>query len=72
MIWYFHLFKNCPHFVVIQTVKDFSLVNEAEVDIILEFPCFFYDPTDVGDLPLVPLPYLNPACTSRNSQFTYC
>ena len=39
-----------PHFVVIHTVKDSSIVNEAEVDVFLEFPCFFYDPTDVGSL----------------------
>ena len=37
-------------FVVIHTVKGFSLVNEAEVDIFLEFSCFFYDPTDVSNL----------------------
>ena len=36
--------------VVIHTVKGFSLVNEAEVDVFFEFPCFFYDPTDVGNL----------------------
>ena len=49
MVWYSHLFKNFP-VVVIHTVKDFSIVNEAEVDVFLEFPCFFYDPTDVGNL----------------------
>ena len=37
-----------------------------------EFSCFFYDPTDIGSLPLVPLPFLNPVCTSGISQFTYC
>ena len=36
--------------VVINRVKGFSIVNEAEVDIFLEFSCFFYDPTDVGNL----------------------
>ena len=50
MVWYFHLFKNFPQFVVIHTVKGFSVVNEAEVDVFLEFPCFFYDPADVGNL----------------------
>ena len=50
MIWYSHLFKNFQ-FVVIHTVKDFNVVNEAEVDVyFLEFSCFFYDPTDVGNL----------------------
>ena len=48
MIWYSHLSKNFPQFVVILTVKGFSVVNEAEVDVILEFPCFFYDPKDVA------------------------
>ena len=50
MVWYSHLFKNFPQFVVIHTVKGFSIVSEAEVDVILEFSCFFYDPTDVGNL----------------------
>ena len=42
--------KNFPQFVVIHTVKGFSIVNEAEVDIFLEFPCFLCNPTDVGNL----------------------
>ena len=50
MVWYSHLFKNFPQFVVIHTAKDFSIVNEAEVDIFLEFSCFFNDATDVGNL----------------------
>ena len=50
MIWYFHLFKNFPQFVVIHTVKGFSIVNEAEVDVFLEFSCFSYDPVDFGNL----------------------
>ena len=50
MVWYFHLFKNFPQFIVIHTVKGFSIVSEAEVDIFLEFPCFFYDPINVGNL----------------------
>ena len=50
MVWYLHLFKNFPQFVVIYTVKGFSVVNEAEVDVFLEFSCFFYDPTNVGNL----------------------
>ena len=41
---------NFPQFVVIHTVKGFSVVNEAEVDVYLEFPCFLYDPADVGSL----------------------
>ena len=50
MVWYSHLFKNFPQFVVIHTVKGFSVVNEVEVDVFLEFSCFFYDPMDVGNL----------------------
>ena len=50
MVWYSHLFKNFPQFVVIHTVKGFSIVNEAEVDIFLEFPCFLHDPEKVGNL----------------------
>ena len=45
-----HLLKNVPQFVVIHTVKRFGIVNKAEVDILLEFCCFFYDPTDSGNL----------------------
>ena len=48
MVWYSHLFKNFSQFVVIHTVKSFSVVNEA--DVFLELSCFFYDPTDVGNL----------------------
>ena len=50
MVWYSHLFKNFPQFVVIHVVKGFSVVNEGEVDVFLEFACFFYDPMDVGNL----------------------
>ena len=48
MVWYFHFFKKFPQFVVFHTVK--GLVNEAEVDVFLEFSWFFYDPADVGNL----------------------
>ena len=50
MAWYSHFFKDFLQFVVIHTIKGFSLVNEAEVDAFLEFSRFFYDPTDVGNL----------------------
>ena len=49
MVVYFHIFKNFQ-FVVIHTVKAFSIVNEAEVDVILEFSYFFYDLTEAGNL----------------------
>ena len=50
MVWYSQLLKNFPQFVVIHTVKVFGLVNEAEVDVFLEFSCFFCDPMNVGIL----------------------
>ena len=50
MVWYSHLFKSFPQFVVMHIVKGFSVVNEAEIDVFLEFYCFFYDPMDVGNL----------------------
>ena len=50
VVWYSHLFKNFPQSAVIHTVKGFSIANEEEVDVFLEFFCFFYDPKDVGNL----------------------
>ena len=50
MVWYSHLFQNFPQFVVVHTVKEFSVVNEAEVDVFLERSCFFDDAADVGNL----------------------
>ena len=50
MVWYSHLFKNFPEFVVVHTVKGFGVVYNVEVDIFLEISCFFNDPTDVGNL----------------------
>ena len=50
MVWYSHLLKNFPQFVVIHRVKRFSIVNKAEVGVFLELSCFFYDPTDVSNL----------------------
>ena len=50
MVWYSHLFKNFAQSVVIHTVKGFSTVSEAEIDVCLKFSCIFYDPTDVGNL----------------------
>ena len=50
VVWYSHLFKNFPDFVLIHIVKGFSIVNESEVDVFLEFPYFVYDPMNVGNL----------------------
>ena len=50
MVWYAHLFLNFPQFIVIHTVKDFGIVNKAEIDVFLELSCFFDDPADVDNL----------------------
>ena len=50
MVWYSHLFKNFPQFVVIYTVRGFGIINKAEVDVFLVFSCFVDDPKDVGNL----------------------
>ena len=50
MVWYAHLLKNFPQFVVIHTVKGFGIVNKAEVNVFLELSCFFDDPADVSNL----------------------
>ena len=50
MVWYSHVFKNFPEFVVVHTVKSFGKVNKTEVDVFLELSWFFDDPTDVGNL----------------------
>ena len=63
----FHVFKNFPKFVVIHAVKGFSIVNEAEIGIFLEFSCFLCDPTDVGNLISGSSAFLNPVCTSGSS-----
>ena len=48
VVWYSHLFENFPQFVVTYIVRGFSVVSEA--DVFLAFSCFFYDPTNVGNL----------------------
>ena len=49
MVWFSHLLKNFPQFVVVHTVKGFVIVNKAEIDVFLELSCFYDDPTDVGN-----------------------
>ena len=49
-VWYSHLFENVPQFIVIHAVKGFGVVNKAEIDVFLDFSCFFDDPVDVGNL----------------------
>ena len=48
MVWYSHLLKNFPQFFCDPHSQ--RIVNEAEVDVFLEFSCFFYDPVDIGNL----------------------
>ena len=50
MVWYSHLFQNCPQFIVIHTVRGFGIVNKAEIDVFLELSYFFNYPVDVGKL----------------------
>ena len=73
VIWYSHLLKNFPQFIVIHTVKVFGIVNKAEIDV------FFWNSLAflmiqwmlaIGSL--VPLPFLKPTWTSGSSWFTYC
>ena len=50
MVWYSHLLKSFPQFVVIHTVKGFGIVKKAEIDVFLELSCFFDDPANIGNL----------------------
>ena len=50
MVWYSHLLKNFPQFIVVHTVKGFGIVNKVEISVFLERSCFFDDPADVGNL----------------------
>ena len=50
VVWYSQHFKTFPQFAVIHTVKGFGIVNKTEVDAFLEFSCFFYGSTNVGNL----------------------
>ena len=73
MVRYFYLFKNFPQFVVINTVKDFSVVNKAEVDVFLEPPLLSPQSNERWQFKsLVPLSLQNPDCTSENSRFRCC
>ena len=72
VVRYSHLFQNFPQFIVIHTVKGFSIVNKAEVDVFLELPSFLHDPKNVGNLISGVSLFQNPTCTSGNSWFMYC
>ena len=60
MVWYYHLFKNFPHFTVLHKVKVFGIDNKAEVDVFLELSHFFNDPVNVGNLISGSSAFLNP------------
>ena len=62
MVWYSHLLKNFSQFdCVIHTVKDFGIVNKAEVDVSLVLSCFFYGPVEVGSLISVSFAFSKPS-----------
>ena len=72
MVWYSHLFKNFTEFVVVHTVKGFGIVNEAEVDVFLEFYCSFDDPSDAGNLIVSSFDFSKSSLNMWSSQFSYC
>ena len=72
MVWYSYILKDFPKFAVIHTVKIFHVLHEAEERVFLEFPCFLYNPMNVGNMTSGSSAFLNPACTSRSSWFAYC
>ena len=72
VVLYSHLLQNFPQFVVIHTVKGFSIVNEAEVDVFLDSLSLSMIQQMLAIWSLVPLPFLNPSCTFGSSQLMYC
>ena len=70
MVWYSHLFQNFPQFVVIHVVRDFGVVNKAEVDAFLELFWFFDDPVDVGNMISSSSAFSKPSLNIWN--FMYC
>ena len=72
VVWYSHLLKSFPQYVVTHTVKGFGVVNKAEVDVFLKLSHFSMIQQMLAIWSLVPLPFLNPAWTSGSSQFIYC
>ena len=72
VVWYSHPCKNFSQFVVIHTVRGFSVGNDAKVDVFLEFSGFSMIQQMLTVWSLVPLPFLNPTWTSGSSWFTDC
>ena len=72
MVWYSHLFKNFPQFVVIHTVKGFGIVNKTEVDVLLDLSSIFNDPMDVGNLISTSSAFSKSSLNIWSSQFMCC
>ena len=72
VVWYAHLLKNFPQFVVIYTVKGFGIINKAEVNIFLNSLAFLMIQWMLAIWSLVPLPFLKPAWTPGSSWFMFC
>ena len=72
VVWYSHLLKNVPQFIVVHTVKGFGIVNKAEKDVFLELSCFFHDPADVGNLISGSPAFSETSLTIWKFRFTYC
>ena len=72
MFWYSHLLKNFSIICCDPHSQRLWRSEWSRSRCLLVFPCFFYDPLDVAIWCLAPQPFLNPACTSRSSQFRYC
>ena len=72
VVWYSHLLKNFPQFIVIHTAKGCGIVYKAEIDDFLKLSCFFHDPVSVSNLISGSSAFLKPAWTSGSSQFIYC
>ena len=65
VVWYSHLLKNFPQFIVIHTVRGFGIVSKAEIDVFLELSCFFDDPAEVGNLISVSSAFSKPSLYTR-------
>ena len=71
-VWYSHVLKNFPQFVVIHMVKGFSIVSEAEVDVFWNSLAFSMIQHMLAIWLLVPRYFLNRAWISGSSPFMYC
>ena len=72
MVWYSHLLQDFPPFIVIHTIKGFSIVSKTETDVFLELPCFFSDPLDVGNLISGSFAFSKSSLNIWKSQLMYC